>query len=62
MRSRQATGLPHIPSHLLRKVADIGSARRSVVPFSEILTLQEEMAQQLSDLPDGATFHIQVED
>ena len=32
------------------------------MPLSEILTLQEDMAQQLDHLPDRATFHVQVKD
>jgi len=40
---------------------DVASAKRSRVPFSELIRLQDEAKRSLIDSPDGTQFTVQVE-
>jgi hypothetical protein len=56
------TGISVYPFLFTAEGRDIAAARRARVPLAELLTLHEDFARQVNQLPDGTSFKVEVED
>jgi Protein of unknown function DUF2625 len=57
-----AQSVAFYPFLFTREGRDVASATRSVVPYSELLTMLDDLAGQASGVPDGTPIQINVED